>query len=439
MIYKLLKFLIGTAIRLYYREIHIQNRAVLDEPGPKIIIANHPNTLMDAWMVGHVCKQRIYYMAKSTFFSSSIKRWFLESLGMIPINRASDSAVKGISNADSFEACYKILAEGKTLVIFPEGTSYQERHLRELKSGTARIALEAEKRNDNSLGIKVVPIGLIYLKAEKFRSSVMVNIGDGIPVEEYAREYSENGIKAAKTLTEKFRINMERLLVNSTSKEQEVLVDNIIEILSSNYVKEERKHNVEDEVEELRKVNEELNAILLAQPWKLEEIEELVFQIKWKIEQFDIRPDFLDRRYRPWMFIRQLILSLLFMILGLPIFLFGLVHNYVQYKLIDKVILALVKDVEYYAPIAVLFSLVVYPLVYLGFCFGLDHFYPLSDLEFWLYFSSMPLTGMFAYYFAAYMKHVSFKLRFVLLMEEDKSKLIELKRQREKLRKLIFS
>lgn len=439
MVYKLLKFLIGTAMRLYYREIDIRNRAVLDEPGPKIIIANHPNTLMDAWMVGFACKQRIYYMAKSTFFSSPFKRWLLESLGMIPINRASDGAAKGISNADSFEACYRILAEGKTLVIFPEGTSYQERHLRELKTGTARIALEAEKRNNNSLGIKVVPIGLIYLKAEKFRSAVMINVGEGIAVNPYVENYESEPREAAHQLTEKFRINLERLLVNSTNKEQEVLADDIVHILSSNYIKSERAIGVEDKVEQLKKVNEELNAILIAQPWKLEEIEKLVLEIKWKIEQFDIRPDFLDRRYRPLMFIRQVILSSIFMVLGLPVFLYGLIHNYVQYKVIDKVILAFVKDIEYYAPVAVLFSIILYPLAYLVFAFGFGWYFEFSDFEFWLYYISMPLTGMFAYYFAVYIKHVSFKLKFMLLMEEDKTKLIELKRQRERLRKLLFN
>ena len=426
-------------MQLYYREINIRNRGVLDIPGPKIIIANHPNTLMDAWMVGFACKQRIYYMAKSTFFSSPLKRWFLESLGMVPVNRASDVAVKGVSNADSFEACYKILSQGKTLVIFPEGTSFQERHLRQLKSGAARIALEAEKRYDKGLGVKIVPIGLIYSRAEKFRSSVMINIGEGIPVTNLVDEYCQNGITTARKLTEIFRINMERLLVNSSNKEQELLVDDIVAILSSNYEKGEKVTGVEEEVEQIRKVNNEINAILLTQPWKITEIENLVFQIKWKIQQFDIRPDFLDRRYRPWMFIRQLILSSLMIIIGLPIFLFGIIHNYAQYKLIDKIILAILKDIEYYAPVAILFSLIFYPIVFFGFAYGIHSLIPLSDLEFWLYLTSMPITGMFAYYFSAYVKHISFKLKFMLLMEEDRIKLIELKNQREQLRKLIFN
>ena len=139
------------------------------------------------------------------------------------------------------------------------------------------------------------------------------------------------------------------------------------------------------------------------------------------------------------MFIRQLILSSMMIIIGLPIFLFGIIHNYAQYKLIDKIILAILKDIEYYAPVAILFSLIFYPIVFFGFAYGIHCLIPLSDLEFWLYLTSMPITGMFAYYFSAYVKHISFKLKFMLLMEEDRIKLIELKNQREQLRKLIFN
>ncbi|MFN5032398.1 MAG: 1-acyl-sn-glycerol-3-phosphate acyltransferase, partial [Flavobacteriia bacterium] len=158
--YRLLKLIVGLSIRLYYKKVKINNLPFLDVEGPVIIIANHPNTLMDAWIIGHVCKQPIHYMAKSTFFSSHFKKRLLTSLNMIPINRRTDGNVEGISNTDSFEACYKILEEGKTLVIFPEGNSFPERKLRELKSGTARIALEAERRNGGKLNLKIIPVGI---------------------------------------------------------------------------------------------------------------------------------------------------------------------------------------------------------------------------------------------------------------------------------------
>ena len=162
MLYRLLKFIIGVGIRLYYKEIRVKNVEQLPQNSPLIIIANHPNTLMDAWVIGMICKQPIYYMAKATLFNSKFKLKLLKSLNMVPINRQGEGRVDGVRNEDSFGECYKILNEGKTLVIFPEGTSYKERVLRKLKSGTARIALEAEHRQKGKLGLKVVAVGLNY-------------------------------------------------------------------------------------------------------------------------------------------------------------------------------------------------------------------------------------------------------------------------------------
>ena len=163
MLYHFLKLIIGTGVKFFYKEINVSNLKGLKTKGPKIIIANHPQTLMDGWIIAQISNERVYAVVKGTFFDNKLKNWFLRSLGLIPINRATESKTKGVDNLSSFEACYKVLEEGKTLVIFPEGNSYAEQVLRELKSGTARIALEAEKRNGAKLDLSIIPVGLIYL------------------------------------------------------------------------------------------------------------------------------------------------------------------------------------------------------------------------------------------------------------------------------------
>jgi 1-acyl-sn-glycerol-3-phosphate acyltransferase len=204
MLYRILKLIVGLGIRLFYREIHVNNRKNIPSDAPIILIANHPNTLMDAWMIGHICPRPIHFMAKATLFKGKLKMKLLRALNMIPINRVGEGRTSGVSNQDSFKACYEILEEGKTLVIFPEGTSYQERLLRELKSGTARIALEAESRNEGKLGIQVVPIGLNYSQAEKFRSRVLVEIGEPILAKDFLKDYQNNSSQGARKMTEQF-------------------------------------------------------------------------------------------------------------------------------------------------------------------------------------------------------------------------------------------
>ena len=77
MIYKLLKLIIGLGIRLYYREIRVKNKERLNQIGGKIIIANHPNTMMDGWIISYITKEPIYFMAKGTFFNSPFKMKYL--------------------------------------------------------------------------------------------------------------------------------------------------------------------------------------------------------------------------------------------------------------------------------------------------------------------------------------------------------------------------
>ena len=309
MLYRILKLIVGLGIRLYYRETKVKNAHFLKHDGPMIIIANHPNTLMDAWLVGNVCQQPIYYMAKGTFFSSPLKRRILQSLNMIPINRKVDGKIKGISNEDSFAACYKILEEGKTLVIFPEGNSFPERQLRELKSGTARIALEAENRNNGKLNLKVVPMGLFYSEAEKFRSSVLVSVEHGLFVTDYLEAYRENTSLAAKKLTEKFRIHLERVLVTTESPEQEKLLEDTLHILWGI----ERERDVEHEVSFMKRIKDRMEEIQLVQPYLFEEIQQLVTTIQWQSKKLEIHADFIHRRFRSRLYQMQLTLSILFL------------------------------------------------------------------------------------------------------------------------------
>ncbi len=93
MIYQFLKFTVGIGIRFYYKEVKILNSKSLSHDGPIIIIANHPNTLMDAMMIGFASKRPIYFMAKATLFNSKFKLWFLQTVNMIPINRQGEKSI----------------------------------------------------------------------------------------------------------------------------------------------------------------------------------------------------------------------------------------------------------------------------------------------------------------------------------------------------------
>lgn len=437
MLYRILKFVIGIGIRLYYKEVKISGKQNLPKDGPTIFIANHPNTLMDAWVIGMVSKQPVHFMAKATLFNSKFKLKLLKSLNAVPINRAGEGKTKGTDNTSSFEECYKILEEGKTLVIFPEGTSFQERVLRQLKSGTARIALEAENRNDGKLGLQVVAIGLNYSQPEKFRSRILVDIDPPASVTDYLDEFKEDNLSAAKKLTEKFRLRLERVLVTTANKEEDELIEDLHTILNSKYVKSDAK-GVSHEVKHIKDIRDKIDEIKLIQPWLLNEIRAQMSSIQWRLDKLNIRADFLDRRFRSGMFFRQVIFSFIFIVIALPVFIYGAIHNAFQFLFTDWLVPKLSKDVEYYAPLAICVGLLVYPLVYAAFLLFGYHYFSLNWIGMTIYLLSMPISGLFAYWFKRYLQHISYKWRYMLLMIDNKEGLQTLQEEKLKLRKIIF-
>lgn len=437
MVYRILKFIIGLGLQLFYRQIYVEHKKRLQETGPRIIIANHPNTLMDGWLIGNICSEPIYFMAKGTLFSSPLKRKFLKSLGLVPINRAADGKTSGISNESSFEYCYQLLEKGKTLVVFPEGTSHLEHQLRELKSGTARIALEVERRNQGKLGVKVIPIGLIYMRGYKFRSSVVMNVGEAINPVEYLSEDEKNLREDAKALTSIFSSSLKSLLINSTSTDQEDLADKITQILGKD-IEHTSKRKLKANLSFLMEVHNRLGEIYAENPEKHMEIENVVDRLELQLARFDITPDLIDRKRKWGGLLRPLVESIITLFIGLPIFILGVIHNFFPFKFTSFLQLKLVKDIEYHAPVAILLGLILYPITYIGFVETFDHFVDFSFLEKVIYWILMPLTGMFAYYFSLRIDRISYKWNHFFLLKSEKQRIEILRMDKQRLNNLVF-
>ncbi|GLR15509.1 hypothetical protein GCM10007940_01240 [Portibacter lacus] len=93
---------------------------------------------------------------------------------------------------------YEKLAEGKAILIFPEASTTEVKHLRPVKKGAARMALETlELQSDKNLTI--VPIGINYSGPNRWRSYVNINIGD--PIHPEVVEDQKEMPRAIKDLT----------------------------------------------------------------------------------------------------------------------------------------------------------------------------------------------------------------------------------------------
>lgn len=214
LLYSVLKAVFRPALRVFYADGGTTGTEHLPETGPLVVVANHPNTLLDPLLVGMLWRRELRFLTTSKFFRG-VGGWVLRRTGALPVYRQDDhrpataAALTGAErlahNDASFRVAFRQLAAGEALLIFPEGTSEPARGLRPLKPGVARIALGAEARHGWRLGVQILPVGLNYAEAPRFRSGLRRCVGPPIRVADYRARYEANPAAAVRALTQDVR------------------------------------------------------------------------------------------------------------------------------------------------------------------------------------------------------------------------------------------
>jgi 1-acyl-sn-glycerol-3-phosphate acyltransferase len=135
----LLKILIQVGLWLFCHKIHLKNKQLFLTRGPLLIIANHPNSFLDALIIGSYYKRRVYFLARGDVFKKSIYRFLLESLNMIPVYRLREGKENLHLNDYAFNKSIDLLSKGHAVLIFIEGICINSNELQPFKKGTARI------------------------------------------------------------------------------------------------------------------------------------------------------------------------------------------------------------------------------------------------------------------------------------------------------------
>ena len=144
---QLLKILIQAGLWLFCNKIHLKNKQLFKTSGPLLIIANHPNSFLDALIIGSYYKRRVYFLARGDAFKKPIHRFFLESLNMIPVYRLREGKEFLHLNDYAFSRSIELLSKGYAVLIFIEGICINSNELQPFKKGTARILEGIQKLN----------------------------------------------------------------------------------------------------------------------------------------------------------------------------------------------------------------------------------------------------------------------------------------------------
>src|ERR1700682_6309025 len=150
MIYSVLRWITGIALHWFYGDIRIVGAKRIPMRAPLLIAVNHQNALVDSLIVGWLVPRRIAMTGKATLADNPLIAILFKMLHVVPLRRVSDEVRKqnGLPvdrsrNTKAFEEIFKLLERGGVLLIFPEGKTHNEAGLEPLKTGLARLHLQA--------------------------------------------------------------------------------------------------------------------------------------------------------------------------------------------------------------------------------------------------------------------------------------------------------
>jgi len=165
---------------MFFRRVGVAGIEHVPQSGGGILIAWHPNGLVDPALIVSTFPRRVVFGARHGLFKWPFVGQLMRALGTVPIYRAvdledADDEARRNANRKSLDALAQAVCDGRFAALFPEGVSHDAPFLQDLKTGAARLYYRAKQLSDpNGVPPVIIPVGLHYDDKTSFRSDALV-------------------------------------------------------------------------------------------------------------------------------------------------------------------------------------------------------------------------------------------------------------------------
>ncbi|RLL48192.1 1-acyl-sn-glycerol-3-phosphate acyltransferase [Oceanobacillus piezotolerans] len=191
MLYKVAKTVVAILLFPLFR-IKVIGKENIPKQGPVLLCSNHISNF-DPPVVGITSTRDIYFMAKGELFEKKFLGTLLRGIHAFPVKR-------GLADRNALREGLKILEDGHTLGLFPEGTRSKTGEIGKALAGAGFFALRSEAA--------VVPC--VIIGPYKAGSRLKVIYGKPMDMEKYrssktsAKDMADAIMKEIKSLKEKY-------------------------------------------------------------------------------------------------------------------------------------------------------------------------------------------------------------------------------------------
>ncbi len=218
MLYYLIRPLVRITLRIFFSKIYLHRLDRIPLDRPVLIASNHPSAFLEACLLATHFPKSLHFLVRGDIFINRFVVALLEQLHLTPIYRFVDGFKNLRSNDATFNACYDRLHNKEIIVVYAEGNTTQEKRLRPIQKGLARIAFGAMEKYPD-MDLCVVPLGVNFTHPNDFRSEVFVETGEPIELKDYYRRYQEDNNKAVQELTQAVEQSMKPLVIHVEKNE----------------------------------------------------------------------------------------------------------------------------------------------------------------------------------------------------------------------------
>lgn len=398
-LYLLLRIFLPYPLFLFYRKTKTLNSQKKFN-AQTIFVSNHPSAFIDPLVAASLQMPVVYFVTRGDIF----KKWLHPitwASHMVPIFRkAQDGADSHKKNEDSFSYLKQVLLRKKSLILFGEGYTDDVfiRSLKPLKKGPARIAFDTMEETNWSIDLKIQALGINYTHPKHFRSDVLVAFSDCIRVADYKELHAENPMRAITELTRDIQQALQDQITYVEQKDLAPFVENLL-ILSRkgmNNFHRDGRAKLEDRYRYSQQVAHKVNAEFSEEKTDWKTLKEGCTTYFNQLKKTNVNENwvaFYNKNQN-----KGLAMRYLWLILGFPFALVGLVHNFLPYILLKRFVEGTFKRDVFWSGVKMTVGWVFGALYNLPFIF-LFHAYIIDN--YWLaiaYYLTVPaFTGLIAY------------------------------------------